>query len=542
MGDANMSLVSALTDVHGLRFVSARHEQGATAMADGYSRASNTVGVCTVTRGPGLLNASTSLAVARAHGTPLVMLAGDRPTNDPDHVQAIDQPALALATAGRTVSLESSRDAAALVRGAFEQARSAAAPVVVNLPSDVLIKEAETGAARAHQALPPRSRGLQLDGDAVAAAASALRRAVRPAILAGRGAVLSGARDSVIELATLLGAPIFTTLRASGLAGRHPLAAGNAGQASIPERQRLLASSDCLLVVGSSLSPFSTKDGRFTRQKVIVRIDSDERVIGRDGGIEVLADAREAVLAICAELRRTRSEASPRVVRSLPRFHFVPEHGAGSVDPRSALLAIEAALPRRRALVLDAGHFLPFAGALLSVAEPEDWFLAADLGTIGQSLATGLGVAAARPSTSVNVICGDGGFLMGIAELETAVRHGLNVTVFVLNDGGYGQEIHMLELEGRSPRNAILPTPDIAAVARAYGASGYRIAAEGQLSRLRDILERADGPTIVEIIINSRVRNWEIEELRAASGALAAQPAVSEEAASGATTQITLSP
>ncbi|MCW2993739.1 MAG: thiamine pyrophosphate enzyme-like binding region, partial [Conexibacter sp.] len=137
MGDGNMELLAELTDRRGVDFVKVRHEQGAVAMADGYARASGEVGVCTVTCGPALLNTATSLAVARSHGSAVVLLAGDTPADDPGHLQNVDQQRFGAALAATTIAVTDPGEVAAKIAEAFLAARIGHGPVLVNLPMDV---------------------------------------------------------------------------------------------------------------------------------------------------------------------------------------------------------------------------------------------------------------------------------------------------------------------------------------------------------------------------------------------------------------------
>ena len=113
--------------------------------------------------------------------------------------------------------------------------------------------------------------------------------------------------------------------------------------------------------------------------------------------------------------------------------------------PARAVAALERALPEGRILVVDAGHFGSFAQQGLSVRSPRDYAFSHDFGAIGQGIGIAIGAAVARPRDRVTVVLGDGCFVMSLNELATAVRYGLAITFFVLDDGGYGQERHAMK-------------------------------------------------------------------------------------------------
>jgi thiamine pyrophosphate-dependent acetolactate synthase large subunit-like protein len=521
-GDGNMALLATLVSEHGVRFHNSRHEQGATAMADGYARASRKVGIVSVTHGPALVNTGTSLAVARAHRTPLIVLAADTPLGDPLHIQALDQLGFGRQVAGASLSLSSPESVAADLRRAFEHARAGRGPIVVNIPTDVDTLEIDVADWAYERSSPPPAPPVPAEA-ALQRAAELLAAAAAPAIIAGRGAVDARAEEALTPLAERLGAPVFTTLQAAGFAGAHRLHAANAGSAGKPAKQELLSGADCILAAGASLNRYTTANGKLTAGARVISVDTRPGAAHQAVDLELTGDAG-VVAARLGELVPVAAGRAGAVAERIAavRLEFEPEHGDGTVDPRTALIAIDAALPRERTVVLDAGHFITFAAALVGVRDAADWFLPIDNGTIGQSVGVGLGVAVAR-GTRVNVIAGDGGFLMGAAELETAGRLGLPVTYFVLNDDAYGIEGFILRSRGYGDELSLLPTPDLAAMARAVGAAGLRIDAPEQLAQLRPFLESLTGPAVVDVRINRLVASWSVQDLLASTrkGALA---------------------
>jgi thiamine pyrophosphate-dependent acetolactate synthase large subunit-like protein len=509
MGDANMELLGELTR-RDVEFVKVRHEQGAAAMADGYARASGKVGVCTVTCGPGLLNTCTSLAVARAHGSAVVVLAGASPTSDPGHLQAFDQAAFGAVLAGTTISLTRAEDLAGAIAEAFAAARAGRGPVLVNLPMDIQALELaawdyERAGSPAQPAPPPLPD--------LGAAIAALRGAERPAMIVGRGAVVADAEAAVCELAHAAGIPFATTLQATGFGATHPLSLGNAGLMGSPGAFAMLEEADCLLVIGASLYRLTTGFGRLLRGARMIVVDVDQGAAER-ADVFVHGDAREVSEALAREFVEADGAAADAALARMPAdaYRFEPEHGEGTVDPRSAFVALDRILPERRVIVMDAGHFISFAGPLLRVTNASDWIFPTDLGCIGQSIAAAVGVASARPGERVTVVAGDGGFLMGISELETAARYALPLTFFVINDQAWGQEAHVLALKGEAPGLAFAPTPSLAQLGTAFGAAGFTVAGPDNLDELADVIASTDGPLVVDVRVNPRVRNWVIEQ------------------------------
>ncbi|HEY4095506.1 MAG TPA: thiamine pyrophosphate-binding protein [Baekduia sp.] len=511
MGDGNMELLAELTQRRGVEFVKVRHEQGAVAMADGYARASGAVGVCTVTCGPALLNTATSLAVARAHGSAVVLLAGDTPADDPGHLQNVDQQRFGAALAATTIDVTDPGDVAARITEAFVAARSGHGPVLVNLPMDVQGRDLP-GAWSYTPAVAPASAAAETvapSAAAIAEAAQVILSAERPAMIVGRGAI--GAETAVLALAEAAGTPFATTLQATGLGGRHALSLGNAGLMGSPEAFALMQEADVLLVVGASLSRLTTGFGRLVEGARIVAIDHDPAAAGR-ADVLVLGDAGAGAAALERELAR-RGDPTARASAAAARvpedpYPFTPEHGVGTVDPRSVFVALDELLPANQALVMDAGHFISFAGPLLRIGRPVDWIFPTDIGCIGQSLSTAIGAAAAREGERVTVVAGDAGFLMGISELETAARYGVPLTIVVINDEGWGQEAHMLALKDEAPELALAATPDLALLAEGFGAAGHRVRSAEDLAGLPAVLAAAVGPLVIDVRVNPAIKNW----------------------------------
>jgi acetolactate synthase I/II/III large subunit len=184
------------------------------------------------------------------------------------------------------------------------------------------------------------------------------------------------------------------------------------------------------------------------------------------------------------------------------------------VHPREAVLALDRALPHERLLVVDAGHFSGFAQQTLHSYDPRRYTFTHQFGAIGQALGIAIGAAVARPGERVTAILGDGCLLMSVAELETLARYELPVTLFVMNDGSYGQERHALAAKGYSPREAIHRTLDLVRLAAGFGIPGRRVASSTDLEEgLLDTLAAPPGPLLVDVHIDGLIQNRAFSEI-----------------------------
>jgi acetolactate synthase I/II/III large subunit len=506
MGDGNLDLLAELADRCDVRLVHARHEQGAVAMADGYARRSGRLGVASVTHGPGLTQTGTSLKVAAARGSQLLLLAGDTPTGNAQHIQSFEQAPFATAVGATPVPLRTPASWAADLREALR--RAASGPVVFNMPTDHQLAPAagpEPDPERGTVHAAPVASGL----DELLAE---LQRAQRPIVLAGRGAI--EAEAELAALAERLGALVVTTLGARGLLNAEPAHVGLVGGLGHEAAMEAVGRADCVLAVGASLNSWSTKSGALLAGKRVLRIDRDREAL-RGPVAADLALAGDAAATLAALLERLPPRPpAPAPSGGTPAREPDPwRDEPDAVDPRRALAAIEAALPSERTIVLDGGHFFTFGCAALTAPSPQRFIVSCDFATVGQGLAMAIGASAAAPGRRTTLIAGDGGFLMSVAELDTAVRCGLPLDVVVLNDGAYGQEVHSLAAKGLSTAHAEFAVPDLGALARGFGAEGHRLRTAAELERLEELLTAPGGPRVIDVRINPDVVSPAAEEI-----------------------------
>ena len=251
IGSGNLIVTNALCS-RGARFHAARREDGAICMADGYARVSGNVGICSVHQGPGLTNTVTGLTEAVKSRTPLLVLAGEAPAAALTSNFRIDQSGLAESVGAAADRVQSPATAADDAQRAYQRAVIERRPVVLNLPIDIQ--------PQAPDALEPSQPPLPAlatpapSAQAVAAIADLLQGAQRPVILAGRGAVLAGARDALERLAALTGALLATSAPANGLFAGLPYALGISGGFASPFAAGLLPQAYVVLVAGASVN------------------------------------------------------------------------------------------------------------------------------------------------------------------------------------------------------------------------------------------------------------------------------------------------
>ena len=502
----------------GIRYYAARHEAGAVGMADGYSRVSGELGVALISRGPGVTNAITAIATAAKIGSRLVVLAGD---SDPEmrgtvYSKWIDQPALYAGAGVAAVNLDDAESAVADLAAVCERARSGVT-IVAGLPGEILLEEAGDAPTRA--ALPADPSGGDPDPAAIAYLADLLVESWafrRPLVLAGRGAVAAGAKPALQRLGERCGALLGTTLMARSLFAGDAFDIGICGTFSSDPAVELLQEADTVLAFGSSLDTFTTVGGAMFPHARVIRFDRDP-CAGTTGSVPVElfveCDARRGAEALASELERRGHAAVgyrvPATVERLASFRPRPpadEGRAGALDPRVVMARLEQILPRERAVVADIGHNCWWPIEYLSVPEPEAFVWPLENFCLAASTGIALGAAVARPDRPTVYGTGDSSMLMSLSEIETAARYRLPLVILVVNDQAIGAEPHILRVWGLPDDLGRVPTPSFAAVAQALGADGFTIDSLEDVERLRERLQRLDGPVVVDIRVTTEVR------------------------------------
>lgn len=493
MGNGNAWFLDALERETDASFTAVRHEAGGVVAADAHYRASKRLAAATSTYGAGFTNTLTSLAEAAQARVPLVLVVGDEPTSGP-RPWDVDQIALASAVGARTYTVGRT-DAAATTVIAVEHALAYRLPVVLAIPYDVAAAEAgplvEAPAPKHPAPLGPAGEYAR---GTIAEIARALAGASRPFLLAGRGAWLADAGEALGELAAATGAVTASTALGRGVFpdGRYDL--GVTGGFGADGAMALVHDADVAVVFGASLNQFTMRFGElFAPGTRVFQVDVAPAATHPNVGGYVRGDAALAARAIVEELAVLGAEPSgwrdTIDAAALRRYDEGDELAAdGRLDPRSAARRIAELLPEDRVVVSDGGHFIGWANMYWPVASPDRMMM---VGTAFQSIGQGFpsvaGAAAAKPGSTIVLTSGDGGGLMALADLETAVRTagGRGIAV-IWNDAAYGAEVNLYGLKGLAEAPMRIPEADFAAAAAAFGAEGVVVRTLGDLDALAE--------------------------------------------------------
>jgi acetolactate synthase I/II/III large subunit len=510
VGDANLFLIQTLIGDHEVCYHSATHEAGAVMMADGYARVTGKLGIASVTHGPGLTNTLTALTEAVRNSTPLLLLCGDTPPINRFHLQNIDQRELVKASGAAYEEVHSPASAASDTALAIRRATSERHPVVLGIRSDLLTAAVPqtASASTGHPArVKPRPECLPT-AEALDEALGILVSARRPVVLAGRGAVTSGARDRLLTLAEALGAPVATTLMAKDWFARHPADLGICGTLACDRTIEVIGKADCVVAFGASLTPHTTAGGDLFTNAAVIQCDNTPAAFNRFSTPDavLLGDANATAAAMVALLDAATTPTSHYLESLAPICSESASEPAttgsrlGRLDPVGVTRAIDALLPADRTVVYDAGRFMGVPLRHITVSDPKAFVFTCNFGSIGLGMGNAIGAGVGRPDQPVVLLTGDGGFMMGgLSEFNSAVRHGVDLIAVVYDDGAYGAEYIQLARAGDPTELTEFDWPDFAELARTLGGTGVPVETDADLARLAHAIETRDGPLLIHL-------------------------------------------
>jgi thiamine pyrophosphate-dependent acetolactate synthase large subunit-like protein len=520
IGSGNFTVTNSLRD-HGVPYIAARHEAGAITMADAYSRTSGRIAVMTTHQGCGLTNAMTGIGEAAKSRTPLLVLAADSAGSAVRSNFKIDQDALVRSVGAVSERVHSARSALADVVRAYRTAVQDRRTVVLNLPLDVQSEIVPGGSTLMPPSIPelfpprPNDRSvLQL--------VDLLRQAERPVFVAGRGA--RNAREALIQLADHTGALLATSAVANGLFQGHAYNLGISGGFSSPLTAELISGADLVVGWGASLNMWTMRHGKLIGDKAkVVQVDSEATALGATVPLTlgILGDAGETAAATLDVMRAGlpvrgyRGGETGRRIEEESRWSDTDTEDLSTestIDPRLLSKLLDEMLPLERIVAVDSGNFVGYPSAYFRVPDHFGSCFTQSFQSVGLGLSTVLGAAVARPDRLPVLGVGDGGFLMGISELETAVRLRIPLVIVIYNDSAYGAEVHHF---AAAPDLSIVqfPDTDLAAIGRGYGASAVTVRGTDDLHAVQAWL---DGPRNSPLVIDAKISSdggaWWLEE------------------------------
>lgn len=459
---------------HAIRHILVRHEGGAAMMADGYARATGEVGVCLTIPGPGVSNAATGIAAAFTECVPVLLLSGQVETyfagrDRSKMFHGLDQQAFLSPITQWQGGVGRVEEIPRLVAEAFSRLRTGRPrPVHLEIPADVLAAEASLtpGDWPLGKAVPP----LPLPDADVDRAAELLARARRPVVLAGGGILHAEASDELAEVSRWLQAPVMTTLLGKGaLSEEEPLSlsdlSGRAARAALRE-------ADVLLAVGTRFPQIDLDMWKLELPTPLIHLEADGSAIGADYPTEVglAGDVKLGLRQLLEALRDRPHEDGWGSRRAELRAE-----AARQMRSHPYLTVLREELARDAILVNDVNHFAYHSRSAFPIYQPRTYFYPGVYVAMGYGLTGAIGAKAAFPGRQVVALCGDGGLMMTVQELATAIQFDLSVLVVVANDHCLTSIKNGQEREFGHSWGVDLHNPDFVQLAESFGARGWRV-------------------------------------------------------------------
>ncbi|MBB6450189.1 acetolactate synthase-1/2/3 large subunit [Geomicrobium halophilum] len=516
-GESFLPVLDALEHQDSIHLISNRHEGGAGFMAEGYAKASGKPGVLMATRGVGAANASIAIHTAFQDSTPLVVFLGQvkREFRGREGFQEVDFGNNFAEVAKWTTEINDVTRVPELVQKAFRVAQTGRpGPVLVSLPEDMLFDEAlMTFGPPAHKSRPVPS------SEEIDQFRKLLQHAERPMVIAGGGVTLSGAEKAISHFVEKFGIPVMAGFRRQDIIdNHHPAYVGHMGLGTHRSLVKLFQDADLVIALGTRLSEATSQDYTLlSPEQTLIHVDIDAGTLGKvyAPDLGIVADLNMALEAFTKlQFEYTWKEWLQTCKQSFDRL--VESSGDASIYSRVVQTLYEK-LPDHTLLTNDAGNYATWVNACFRLKDANT-FIAPTNGAMGYGLPAAIGAKKAAPHRPVVALCGDGGLMMTVQEIETSIRENIPVICVVFNNEMYGtirmhQEMHY-------PKKVIgtdLGKTNFVEMAKAMGANGFCVQdGEGFQEALESALEE-EQTTVIEVKCEEEpyvVYNRTIEDMR----------------------------
>lgn len=485
-GEETLDLNHAL-EQSSITFIPVRHEQGGAYMADMAGRLTGRAGVCLGTLGPGALNLVTAVADADLDRAPLVALTGQRALEwmHKESHQVVDLVEVMRPITKWGARVSDPEVIPEVVRKAFMCAEAEKPGAThLELPEDVMAATLDAAPLRHRAPVQPEPAVRELER-----AAEIVRGASNPVVIAGNGVLRSRAAPALRAFAHATGIGVAETLMGKGAIDvEDPLALGTVGVHDRDYELAGIADADVVIAVGYDLVEQAPEHWNPRRDKTIVVLDTVAAEVDAHfvPAVELVGSIGH-VLGCLAEAcdGATRSEPVSSRLRDvvLRRLESAREDDRFPMQPPRALWELRRALGRHDILVSDVGLHKLWIGRMFGAHEPNTVMIANGLAGMGFALPCAIAAKLVRPERNVVAVCGDGGFLMNVQELETAARLGTAVVCVVWEDRRFGSIAHKQCQRFGSTTGVDFTNPDFVALANAFGMPAWRCESASDFGR-----------------------------------------------------------
>ncbi len=494
-GDAVLPFMDAMGKQEEIKFYSTASEQGASFMACGEARVTGKPGVCLSTEGPGALNLINGIADAYRDGIPMLIITGQVETAklSTNTKQYFEQQQLFAPITGVTSLLTRPESTVEVFKVTMEKAIGDNMPCHISIPKDIFLSPAHDYdiPALGHPHPPGISGSIEK-------AIKIIGGCQKPIMIIGKAAIPY--KDKVFQLANRIGAGIIPAQGARGICSdTESIILGGLGETHIPPP---LKHSDIVLLIGAS--PYEHK---FVPSNVkVVQIDTRPQNLAHHlRPVPLTGD----IASILGRLLEGLSSVMPDIgwQKEIKEYHDIYKKMVKAeanlldkpIPPQKLVSVLNDILPEDAVITIDTGEFMHWFDRGF-IAKKQEVIISDYWRCMGSGLPFGLGAQVAYPERKVVVLTGEGGFIMTMQEIITAVRYSLPVLIIIFNNGKYLLEKHRMQKEGMNPFGVEVKVPDFASVAEACGAKGIKV---DEPEMLEDVLGKVmvfDGPVVIDVI------------------------------------------
>ena len=494
-----------------IKHIITAHEQGAAHAADGYARATGKVGVVIATSGPGATNLVTGLATAMLDSVPMVAITGNVPCNllGRDSFQEVDIVGITIPVTKHNFMVTKTEDLADTVREAFKVAKSGRpGPVLVDIPKDIQIKTAD------YEPVPVVTpfEMPKADEELIEKAAEMIAESKKPYIYCGGGVIAAGAEAELAALSEKIDAPDGCSIMGiTAIPNSNPRKLGMTGMHGHYVASKAKNDADLVITLGARFSDRATGNvGKFCTGAKIIHIDVDAAELGKNVTVDlgIQGDVKDALARIIAKAEEKKNPAWWEEIAKIKEF--VAQNEAkqiGTLTPYEVIETVNSYLESDSPVATDVGQHQMWTAQKYRFEKTRTFMTSGGLGTMGYGMGGAIGACVATGKRTV-LFTGDGSFGMNLNELATAVSQKLPLIIVVLNNGVLGmvRQWQAAFYNRHFSETTLERKTDFAALARAFGASGFTVETADELNMAMKMAVKNGGPVLIDCVIDMNER------------------------------------
>ena len=490
-----------------IKHIITAHEQGAAHAADGYARATGKVGVVIATSGPGATNLVTGLATAMLDSVPMVAITGNVPCSllGRDSFQEVDIVGITIPVTKHNFMVTKTEELADTIREAFKIAKSGRpGPVLVDIPKDIQIKTAE------YEPVPVVTpfEMPKADEELIEKAAELIAESKKPYIYCGGGVISACAEAELAALSEKIDAPVGCSIMGmTAMPNSDPRKLGMTGMHGHYVASKAKNDADLVITLGARFSDRATGNvGKFCTGAKIIHIDVDAAELGKNVTVDlgIRGDVKDALTRIIAKVAEKKNPAWWEEIAKIKAF--VAENSAkqiGALTPYEVIETVNSYLESDCPVATDVGQHQMWTAQKYRFENPRTFMTSGGLGTMGYGMGAAIGACVATGKKTV-LFTGDGSFGMNLNEMATAVSQKLPLIIVVLNNGVLGmvRQWQAAFYNHHFSETTLERKTDFAALARAFGASGFTVETVDELNMAMKMAVKNGGPVLIDCAID----------------------------------------